>query len=127
MENSEIYKILLQFGMIALVVESALKSLFSTQAFKKYILEGFVGEYISKPTFAIGASLLLCYQTNFDILGKLTDSATSDIGIILTALIVSRGSGGFADFLRNRKKIKEALNNAEVIKIENGNGVKKEK
>ncbi len=118
--DNEMYRIFFQFGFFCLIIESALKAVFSTRAYIKYVKNGGVGEYISKPMFAMIVSLTLCWQSQFDILSKVLETDISTIGIILTGLACSRGSNGLSDVLRRRKVLKDALSNVEVDTIKNG-------
>ncbi len=117
---NDVYLIFAQMGLFALVIESALKAFFSVKIVDKYILKGTIGDYISKPLFAIIVSLVLCFNLRFDILSELVNGEVSNIGIILTALTVSRGSNGFAEFMERRKKMKELLDDVKVEQIKNG-------
>ena len=117
---NDMYAILAQMVFFALVVESGLKAFFSVKIVDKYILKGTIGEYISKPMFAIIVSIILCFNLRFDILSELVSGEVSNIGIVLTALTISRGSNGIADFLARRKKMKDLLAEVEAETIKNG-------
>jgi len=121
--DNETYLLMFQFGFFVLVVESALKAVFSTAMFNKVFSKtSMAGQYISKPLFGIIVSLILCWQAQFDILSRVTDTELTNIGIVLTGLAISRGSNGLADFLKRRKNLKDAISSVEVETIKNGDG-----
>ena len=117
---NDVYTIIAQMALFALVIESSLRAFFSIKAVDKFILKGTVGDYVSKPIFAILVSMLLCFNLKFDIFSELVNGPVSSIGIVLTALTVSRGSNGFSDFLSRRKKMKDLLAEVEAETIKNG-------
>jgi len=119
MEMNDVYLILLQVGVLAISIETALKAVFATKAYKKFVENSVIGEFLSKPTIAIVASLILCYSIEYDFISKILQVKGTDIGIILTALLISRGSNGIADFLNRRKRIKDALARAQEENIKN--------
>ncbi len=118
------YTIMFTFGFYMLVVESGLKAVFSTQIFNKiFSKKAMLGQYVSKPLFSIGVGILLCWRSGFDVLSEITGTELTNIGVILTGLAVSRGSGGLSDFLARRRELKQALSSMEVETIKkNGNG-----
>lgn len=116
---NKILPIILEFFILALIIERALYQIFDSKLWRfleKKLDEQVGGDFLDlKPWIAIGVSIWIIHYLNFDIIGIIfvvnyTPGISGPLSVteILTGLFIAGGSTGFFKFFKKLRLIRKA-------------------
>lgn len=128
--NTELISGLIQFGLLAIVIERALYVVFEWEAFKRF--EAFTAErgwvwFDLKPPISVAVGAWLATLLSFDITAVVTATeAVSEGGMIVTGFFLAGGSKGFFKFLKSIRELRDARKQAELRTLSGDTNTKTE-
>jgi hypothetical protein len=101
----EFSSVLFQIVMAAFIVERALALIFEWDVWD-FLVKHAPWLSGAKEVIAFGTSYIICQTANFDALKTLFNSNPSEIGRVITALVIAGGSKGAMKLMQDVWKIK---------------------
>jgi hypothetical protein len=101
----EFSSVLFQIVMAAFIVERALALIFEWDVWD-FLVKHAPWLAGAKEVIAFGTSYIICQTANFDALKTLFNSNPSEIGRVITALVIAGGSKGAMKLMQDVWKIK---------------------
>ncbi|MCD6205459.1 MAG: hypothetical protein J7L22_07335 [Candidatus Marinimicrobia bacterium] len=109
------------FAFLALVIERSLYQVFDSKLWKKIeeVLDTQAGgDFLDlKPWISVAVSIAVVFRLKIDMVSMVYNRAEPDfLTLVLTGLFIAGGSTGIYKFLKRARKLKEAINQAEIAK-----------